>query len=491
MPIQKLSTKDFDIKASKCIDYRTELSKIINKRLSWIKLYKDDKELVDDDILDLKNIYEIIVKPKYTLEWVDESKFNLKEDTFNVSEAIEFIKQVVEEEPDKINWNLLCLNKNPEAIKIIEDYIEKDGEKIDKYCWRNLSGNPSAICILEKNLDKVDWPYLSRNKNAIHLLEKNPDKIDWSTLSRNSNAIHLLEKNPEKIDWLYLSQNKNAIHMLEKNLDKVNWTTLSGNPNAIHLLENNTDKIDWIELARNTNPKAMNIINKNLKKLNESTFYSSKCDYLEYLFDNPNAIHIIEKNLDKCPMLYLTVNPNALHILQKNLNIISDSFLGANPAIYLDKNGDQIYKSNIDELKNLDEAISIAEAEAENKDDNSNGCKRCEKSKQHYKCWSCTKYGCDTCIDIICSDCSVRMCSECEDDDDIQCGCYGSCTSCDRDVDRCTDNWPCDDCGDWLCNTCKSKKDCDYGCSKCRDTDSEEENEEDEEDEEENDTKTN
>ena len=40
--------------------------------------------------------------------------------------------------------------------------------------------------------------------STMKLLEKNPNKIDWSNLSRNPNAMHLLEKNLDKINqWWY------------------------------------------------------------------------------------------------------------------------------------------------------------------------------------------------------------------------------------------------------------------------------------------------
>ena len=34
-------------------------------------------------------------------------------------------------------------------------------------------------------------------------------------------------------------------------MDKVNWRYLSYNPNAIHLLEKNLDKVDWDHLSQN------------------------------------------------------------------------------------------------------------------------------------------------------------------------------------------------------------------------------------------------
>ena len=43
---------------------------------------------------------------------------------------------------------------------------------------------------------------------------------------------------------------------LGKNLDKLTtvcWTALSSNPNAIHLLEKNLDKVNWTWLSQNPN----------------------------------------------------------------------------------------------------------------------------------------------------------------------------------------------------------------------------------------------
>jgi hypothetical protein len=45
--------------------------------------------------------------------------------------------------------------------------------------------NPNAIHLLEENPDKINWDELSRNPNAIHLLEQNPNKINWYVVSNN------------------------------------------------------------------------------------------------------------------------------------------------------------------------------------------------------------------------------------------------------------------------------------------------------------------
>jgi hypothetical protein len=49
--------------------------------------------------------------------------------------------------------------------------------------------------LLEQNPDKINWESLSENPNAIDILEKNPDKINWINLLKNENAIDLLENN--------------------------------------------------------------------------------------------------------------------------------------------------------------------------------------------------------------------------------------------------------------------------------------------------------
>jgi len=129
-------------------------------------------------------------------------------------------------------------NTHPDAIAQLEQAIENIGPS--KYLhWDELSGNPSAIHILEKYLytGYVDWDNLSGNPNAIHLLERNLDRVSWWKLSQNPNAIHLLERNPEKIRWNYLAINPSpdAVRLLKPNLDKLNyvgWFNLGRNPNV-------------------------------------------------------------------------------------------------------------------------------------------------------------------------------------------------------------------------------------------------------------------
>src|SRR5438874_1897710 len=71
-------------------------------------------------------------------------------------------------------------------------------------------------------------------------------------------------------------------NLIDENVD---WIRLSQNTNAIHLLEKNLDKINWHALSL-----------------------------------NPNAIHLLEKNLDKINWYWLSENPNAIYLLEKNLD---------------------------------------------------------------------------------------------------------------------------------------------------------------------------
>ena len=61
------------------------------------------------------------------------------------------------------------------------------------------------------------------------------------------------------------------------------WPMLSQNPNAIHLLEQNIDKIDWGMLS--SNPNAIHLLEQNLDKIDKIDWF--------WLSSNPNAIHLL------------------------------------------------------------------------------------------------------------------------------------------------------------------------------------------------------
>ena len=88
-------------------------------------------------------------------------------------------------------------------------------------------------------IEKLDFGELSKNPNAIHILEKNLDKINWNNLCINENAIYLLEKNiTEEFEYnssqqLYISRNSwenvvasknNVIQLMRKTYESLSNT---------------------------------------------------------------------------------------------------------------------------------------------------------------------------------------------------------------------------------------------------------------------------
>ena len=56
----------------------------------------------------------------------------------------------------------------------------------------------------------------------------------------------------------------------------------------------------------------------------------------KWLSLNPNAIHLLEKNLDKVDWDLLSSNENAIHILKKNIDKVDWEWLSRNPSIFKD-----------------------------------------------------------------------------------------------------------------------------------------------------------
>ena len=52
---------------------------------------------------------------------------------------------------------------------------------------------------------------------------------------------------------------------------------------------------------------------------------------------NPNAISLLEQNLDKINWFYLSNNPNAISLLQQNQDNIDWEELSMNPNIFEDE----------------------------------------------------------------------------------------------------------------------------------------------------------
>jgi hypothetical protein len=236
---------------------------------------------------------------------------------------------MLREHRDKIVWQQLAANPSPDAIPLLEEYLENGGgeqgnikDSTTHYLfWSRLSGNPHAVPLLEKYIQHVKWyeairsntspdlipflkkhmneheivPYLSHNPHAMELIEKHIEQINWSYLSQNTKAIHLLEDNLERIDWLSLSKNPNAIPILQMHQNKIVWYYLCENENAMSLIRQNMDKIRWSFLCNNRNPAAMTLIEQNIHQLDNDINIECSYDGLS-LSKNPSALPLLSRH---------------------------------------------------------------------------------------------------------------------------------------------------------------------------------------------------
>ena len=120
---------------------------------------------------------------------------------------------------------------------------------------------------------------------------------------------------------------------------------MSSNPNAIHILEKNLDKIDWYWLSRN--PNAIHLLEKNPDKI-----------HWFMLSLNPNAIHLLEKNQDKIDWNMLCENLNGIHLLEKNQDKVDWYMLSKNPNIFMFEYDYEKMKYNMDIIGLRDELMS-------------------------------------------------------------------------------------------------------------------------------------
>jgi hypothetical protein len=280
----------------------------------------------------------------------------------------------------KLNWSYFVDNPHPGATKLIQENIDKITRE-DFYC---ISQNPMHMDIILKNMDKIHSGYLSVNPAAMHLLLKDPELINWELFSLNPNfkAIEIIEKivlenieikyglinradrgnlldkknRPDNIYWTLLAMNSNpkAIELIEKyhkhflnhSLEET-LSELSKNPNAVYLLEKYPEKIDWSTIVYNTNPDAIRIIEQNLDKVSSFVYLSENENAVHIIENNlhkihdwktfsknPKAMHILEKNLDKVNWKTFSENPSAIEILLKNMDKVCYKRLSRNPAIF-------------------------------------------------------------------------------------------------------------------------------------------------------------
>ena len=210
----------------------------------------------------------------------------------------------------KINWSWLSGNTNPRAIEMLKTHshlidwrvLSANPAAIDMLKSKIEKESKMNERQLEKLKDKIDWDMLSQNPNpeAIKILKANPDNINLDFLSANPAAIDILKANTDDISWYELSANTNpeAIELLKTKFYKINWELLSANPAGIDLLKANPNKISWSDLSKNPHPYAIELLKKNPENID-----------WENLSANPAAIDLLEANKDKTRLRWLSENP--------------------------------------------------------------------------------------------------------------------------------------------------------------------------------------
>lgn len=232
-------------------------------------------------------------------------------------------------DPKNLEWDGLCRNTHPAAMKIIEENLDE----LDYVDWVVLSRNPSAEHILRGNLDKIYWPSASENPAILDLLLERLDLLDWQVFAGQTKAYDVLKNELSFIKKFYYfysnpSMMKFIEKMIEENVNSVDWGGISANPAALELLNKYPDRIKYDHYSRN-----LTVINNEelMDKLIEEHYEDIDWHYVSGRLPK-KLIRKYEREL----VLWETWgNPNAIKILKKYRDDeINWSYLSANPAIF-------------------------------------------------------------------------------------------------------------------------------------------------------------
>ncbi len=228
-------------------------------------------------------------------------------------------------------FDIYELSGNPNAYKYL---VDNKLVSIDSFDC-NISKNPNAIPLIEQIIDtikeevgtikeEVDNYVYDKDGiiNGLSQLEKNAVIETPNGSIQISCIIKLLDDYETYCRSHRIGTNENKKKAFRDAVnEKIDLDELCKNPNAIHILEQNIDKVYWSYLCVNKN--AIHLLEQNLDKVN-----------YEWLCENPNAIHLLEQNLDKVIWDELSRNPNAIHILEQNLDKVNWLWLCGNTSIF-------------------------------------------------------------------------------------------------------------------------------------------------------------
>jgi len=197
----------------------------------------------------------------------------------------------------------------------------------EKRLTNALSCNERAIEYLENHEDLMDDTWIFRNEHAIHIIEKRIEYDKCGYVNYNKNAVNFLRNYPQYIDYAILCSQEHGVEFVDEliknnELEKINWRALSENPAAMHILNDPKyyEFINWWRLVYNKN--AGNLIKNNLHKVIRYHWHD--------ICTQPHLIDIIEEHEDSIVWLDLSENYNAIHLLEKNLDKIYNIFVCRN-----------------------------------------------------------------------------------------------------------------------------------------------------------------
>jgi len=197
-------------------------------------------------------------------------------DKVSEAENWEWTLEFIEKHKEQLNWRNLSYNYElPWCKELIELYVDKwDWSGITcviaKMKNNKYKSQPNFIYyIMNSYPDKLNWSILCKEKNLEEkYLLKYADKIDWNTISSNHNLIwnrRFIESHLDQINWKILSENSffmstdsgqeafraKILHLYGNRLDLF---LLSGNYDlqfTPEIIEKYKEKWDWHEMINN------------------------------------------------------------------------------------------------------------------------------------------------------------------------------------------------------------------------------------------------
>ena len=200
-------------------------------------------------------------------------------------------------------------------------YTEDDYNYAEDTFWRAISENNSSGFFMN-NRHHFKLLLFFANFNEYEKNEDYGDSLEVFT------KIVQNEYPRNYVEWNYIAGNSHpkAVELTEKNMDKLNnaahWHCLCGNKNAIHIIEKNIDKVNefntWDSLTSNTG--AVYILNKYIQQ--DLINNSNKIDY-SYLCwnEDPEILRLVNlNNLHPKDWKFIFSNPGARFIIKDNMD---------------------------------------------------------------------------------------------------------------------------------------------------------------------------